>query len=85
MKVRELKELLSECTDDMEVVIPVWNETHVNAINHLWKITTAAIIHQLDETDKALVLNTSNGELENVSDQIDRYNPLDITCEKVLN
>ena len=49
MKVRELKELLSECPDDMEVVIPVWNETHVNAINHLWKITTAAIIHQLDD------------------------------------
>ena len=84
MKVRELKELLSECPDDMEVVIPVWNETHVNAINHLWKIATAAIIHQLDETNRALVLNTSNGELENVSDQIDGDSPLGITCEKVL-
>ena len=84
MKVIDLKILLIEFLDYIELVISVWNETHVNAINHLWKITTAAIIHQLDETNKALVLNTSNGELENVSDQIDRYNPLGITCEKVL-
>ena len=83
MKVKELKEILNNCPDDADVVMPVWDEYHVGDINHLWKISTAAIIHQYDENEPALLLNTSVGELT-IASQLDNYNPLDLTCERVL-
>ena len=83
MKVKDLKEILNNCPDDADVVIPVWDEEHVNDIDHLWKISTAAIIHQYDENNKALLLNTQKDELD-ISSQLNNYNPLDLTCERVL-
>ena len=83
MKVKELKEILNNCPDDADVVMPVWDEYHVGDINHLWKISTAAIIHQYDENNKALLLNTQKDELD-ISSQLNNYNPLDLTCERVL-
>ena len=83
MKVKELKEILNNCPDDAEVVMPVWDEEHVEDINHLWKISTAAIIHQYDENEPALLLNTNNGELT-IASQLNNYNPLELTCEKGL-
>lgn len=83
MKVKDLKEILNNCPDDADVVIPVWDEEHVNDIDHLWKISTAAIIHQYDENNKALLLNTQKDELD-ISSQLNNYNPLGLTCERVL-
>lgn len=82
MKVKELKEILNNCPDDADVVMPVWDEYHVGDINHLWKISTAAIIHQYDENEPALLLNTSVGDT--IASQLNNYNPLELTCEKVL-
>ena len=83
MKVKDLKEILNNCPDDADVVMPVWDEERVNDINHLWKISTAAIIHQYDENEPALLLNTQKDELD-ISSQLNNYNPLDLTCERVL-
>ena len=83
MKVKDLKEILNNCPDDADVVITVWDEAHVNDIDHLWKISTAAIIHQYDENNKALLLNTQKDELD-IAGQLNNYNPLELTCEKVL-
>ena len=83
MKVKDLKEILNNCPDDADVVMPVWDEYHVGDINHLWKISTAAIIHQYDENEPALLLNTSVGELT-IASQLNNYNPPELTCEKVL-
>ena len=83
MKVKDLKEILNNCPDDADVVIPVWDEEHVNDIDHLWKISTAAIIHQYDENNKALLLNTQKDELD-IAGQLNNYNPLELTCERVL-
>lgn len=83
MKVKELKEILNNCPDDADVIMPVWDEEHVNDIDHVWKISTAAIIHQYDENNKAVILNTSNAGLD-ISGQLNNYNPLELSCERVL-
>ena len=81
MKVRELKEILNKCSEDMEVIIPVSNEEQVDNINHVYSVTTAAIIQQFN--DKAILLNTSSNK-RNISDQLNIANPLNLHCEELL-
>lgn len=81
MKVSELKEVLANCPDDMEVIMPVSNDYQVDSINHVYAISSAAIIRQFG--DQALLLNTCS-ENFSIRDQLDALNPLSLECEKVL-
>ena len=81
MKVSELKMLLGACPNDMDVIIPVSDESAIDSINHVYSVSTAAIIQQ--SGDKALLLNSSTDD-NDIQDQLNKYNPLNLQCEKIL-
>lgn len=81
MKVRDLKQLLNACPNDMDVIIPISDESAIDSINHVYAVSTAAIIQQ--SGDKALLLNSSTGD-NDIQDQLKKSNPLGLQCEKIL-
>lgn len=81
MKVSELKKILDACQNDIDVIIPVSDESAINSINHVYSVSTAAIIQQ--SGDEALILNTS-ADGSDIQDQLTKANPLNLQCEKIL-
>lgn len=83
MTVKELKEILNNCSDDMPVIIPVIDIDNSNNIEAFRYVTTAGILYDdyMPETQQRVVcLNSSTGSTI-ISDQIGSR---DVVCEQVL-
>ena len=83
MTVKDLKEIVEQCPDDMPVIIPVITEEDANCILGFRHVRTAGILEsELEDPENktALCLNSSAGGLD-ISSQISRS---DITCKKIM-
>lgn len=80
MTVKDLKEILSDVSDDTPIIIPVITEEDANCILGFRHVRTAGLLENHHEDKPALCLNASAYGLD-ISSQIKRH---DTTCLKVL-
>lgn len=84
MKAYELKKILENIPDDMEVTMAVADNVADGVgrdIDHVYSVATAAIVTQYDDT--TMLLNTSANGLT-IKGQLEKHNPLTLKCEKEL-
>ena len=83
MTVKDLKELLNECPDDMPVIIPVIDIDDSNDIQAFRYVTTAGILYDdyMPETQQRVICLNSSKDSAVISDQIGSR---DVVCERVL-
>ena len=83
MAVKDLKEILNECPDDMPVIIPVIDIDDSNDIEAFRYVTTAGILYDdyMPETEQYVICLNSSKDSAVISDQI---RSRDVVCERVL-
>jgi len=82
MTVKDLRDILKELPDDMDVIIPVVDEDDANYIVSFRHVRTAGILKHHYVPEPALCISTS-------ADGVDMHTLIklfngDVTCEKVL-
>lgn len=82
MKAKDLKRILVDIPDDMDVIIPISNEDNANYIFGFRHVRTAGILENRYEDSPALCLSASEGI--DISTQITIHNDGMTTCTKVL-
>ena len=83
MNVKDLKNILATCPDDMDVIIPVMDETDANIIYAFRHVRTAGILSSPTEEYPALCLNSSENGCD-ISEQIKRRYLGGTTCDRIL-
>lgn len=82
MRVKDLKDILSQIPDDMPIIIPVIDEDDANHIYGFRYVRTAGIlISQGEKDDRVLCLNAA--DKEDIADQV-YFSGKDVGVEKVL-
>lgn len=83
MTVKDLKEILNECPDDMPVIIPVIDIDDSNDIEAFRYVTTAGILYDdyMPEAEQHVICLNSSEDSAVISDQI---RSRDVICERVL-
>lgn len=85
LTIKELKEIIKDLPDDMDVIIPVITEDDANDILGFRYVRTAGILTNKYEPNSALCLNSSDDGLD-ISSQIKmmagEHNKT--SCEKIL-
>lgn len=85
MRVKDLKNILSNLPDDMPIVIPVIDEENVNHIFGFRLVRTAGILSCDSEKEReVLCINSSNdSDGQDLADQI-YFSHRDVNVDKVL-
>ena len=81
MTVKDLKEILNECPDDMPVIIPVIDEEDANHIYGFRHVRTVGILTSDGEED-ACCLNAAADE-QDIADQV-RFSGRDVGVKSIL-
>ena len=81
MTVKELKEVLNECPDNMPVIIPVIDEDDVNHIYGFRHIRTAGVLTSYGEEDACCLNSAADGY--DIADQI-HFSGNDVCVKSVL-
>ena len=85
MTVKELKEIVNQCPDDMLVIIPVIDEEDCNSIFGFRMVRTVGILYDAlspEEEQRVLCLNGAADGLD-INSQI-KKSGCAVKCEKVL-
>ena len=82
MKVKDLKAILNELPDDMDVIIPVIGPDDANHISGFRHVRTAGILQCMDEDD-ALCINAADYGVD-IYSQVNAYDGRYIACKRVL-
>lgn len=80
LKVGDLKEILRQCPDDMDIIIPVITEEDCNNILAFRHARTVGILKNDYEPEQALCINAAADGLD-ISSQIKR---MDTVCTRVM-
>ena len=83
MTVKDLKNILADLPDDMDVIIPIILKTDCNFIDCFRRVRTAGILKNVYEEHLALCLNTAEESFD-ISRQVRSSGLEATTCEKVL-
>lgn len=82
MRVKDLKDILSQLPDDMPVIIPVIDEDDCNRIFGFRYVRTAGILtSQGEKDDRVLCLNAA--DKEDIADQV-YFSGKDVGVKEVL-
>lgn len=82
MKVKDLKDILNELPDDMDVIIPVISPDDANHISGFRHVRTAGILQCKDEDD-ALCVNAAAYGVD-INAQVNAYDGKYIACKRIL-
>lgn len=83
MKVADLKEIIKDLPDDMDVIIPVISSEDANWIDAFRHVRTAGILSNINEENSVLCLNTAADSLD-IKSQINKNGFVITTCDRVL-
>ena len=84
MTVKDLKEIIKDLPDNMEVIMPIVDMDDNNKIMVFRRIRTAGILTSKYESHPALCLNTSTDGID-ISAQIKMLGEMaGVICEKIL-
>lgn len=83
MTVKDLKEILNECPDDMPVIIPVIDIDDSNDIQAFRYVTTAGILYDdyMPKIEQRVICLNSSDDGTVIANQIGSR---DVVCERVL-
>ena len=83
MTVKDLKEILNECPDDMPVIIPVIDIDDSNDIQAFRYVTTAGILYDdyMPKIEQRVICLNSSEDGAVIANQIGSR---DVVCERVL-
>ena len=83
MTVKDLKDILADLPDDMDVIMPIILKTDCNFIDCFRHIRTAGILKNVYEEHPALCLNAAEGSFD-IARQVWGSGLEATTCEQVL-
>lgn len=83
MTVKDLKDILEDLPDDMDVIIPVILKTDCNFIDCFRHVRTAGILKNVYEEYPALCLNAATGGYD-ISSQVRTSGLESTTCKRIL-
>lgn len=81
MTVKDLKEFLNECPDDMPVIIPVIDEDDANHIYGFRHVRTVGVLESYGEEDACCLNAAADGQ--DIADQI-HFSGKDVGVKKIL-
>ena len=82
LTVKQVKSILDDAPDDMEVVIPIIDSEDSNKIYGFRFVRTAGILEDSGEKKPVLCLNTA--EDSDIGYQIEHLNDPTLTCKTLL-
>lgn len=83
MRIKDLKNIISDLPDDMPVVIPVIDQDDVNIIRGFRMARTAGILTDDYEKESRVLCLNSSADGQDIADQI-HYSGRDVGVETIL-
>ena len=83
MRIKDLKDIINNLSDDLLVIIPVIDEDNANKIMGFRKVRTAGLLSCEGEDDREAICLNAAADGQDIADQV-YFSGKDVSVEEIL-